>query len=358
VGLLLLAFLACSSRPAAPGPDARQDRAGPTETRLAGPEAGDAGSPESLRDGQRGSEARRYETAWEAVGLDLADQTPRAPSDLTEPDLHDGALPEELPLEAGSKESTEEMAQEDSLPAGDVVPDDGVSADGALPDQFVDAVAPPPSPELVARYDFEFPDEPLVQDTSLYGHHGTPSPGVVRGVTGKYGMGVRFDGALSTISMGQTPELDITGPITIEAWVYLDTPVGYNRMLVRKTLQYQLSISVIPEPNLVEFYSQPLGFIRSDAPVDFGRWVYLAVTHDGAKATFYVDGILESVKDFPGVLPSKSTSLHLGGDGLNQTSPDGGMDGVRIWNVLRTPQEICEDGGGAFAAGPPPECIL
>ena len=75
--------------------------------------------------------------------------------------------------------------------------------------------------------------------------------------------------------------LDLQAPITIEAWVYLDTPVMSNRMLVRKTLQYQLSISVVPEPDLVEFYSQPLGFARSDMQIDFDRWVHVAVTFDG-----------------------------------------------------------------------------
>jgi len=213
-----------------------------------------------------------------------------------------------------------------------------------------------PSPDLVAWYGFEDSTNPQVVDLSSYGHHGTPSTGVQRGVTGRFCKGVRFDGSLSHIDIPYSSDLDISGDITIEAWVFLDAPNQTNRMLVRKYLQYQMSVSVVPEPNLLEFYSQPLGFARTTQQVQFGKWIHAAVSHDGTTARLYIDGQLKDAVPFAGSLPSNTNSLKLGGDGFNQVAPDGGMDEVKIWRVLRSEQQICEDGNGTYSAGGTPKC--
>src|SRR5262245_61393603 len=122
------------------------------------------------------------------------------------------------------------------------------------------ADAGPPPPELVAWYRFEDAAQPKVLDSSIYGNHATPSAGVQRGAPGRFGAGVKFDGNKSQIVAPYSASLDITGPITIEAWAYFETPIASNRMLVRKYLQYQMSVSIVPVPYLLDFYSQPLGF--------------------------------------------------------------------------------------------------
>ena len=217
--------------------------------------------------------------------------------------------------------------------------------------------SPPPPPELVAWYRFE-DSAGAVIDSSMYANHGLASATVQRGVAGKIGDGVRFDGNLSNIDIPVSSSLDITTNITIEAWIYLDAPAGYNRMLVRKALQYQMSISVIPQPNLLEFYSQPLMFARTTQPVEFAHWDHVAVTHDGLTARLYIDGELRNEVPHAGTFPSNSSPLKLGGDGFNQNAPDGGMDEVKIWNVVRSEQEICQDGGGTYDANAMPRCTI
>jgi hypothetical protein len=204
------------------------------------------------------------------------------------------------------------------------------------------------SPDLVAWYRFDDPLSSQITDSSMYGHHGSASAGVQIGVPGRFCGGVRFDGNLSNVDVPYSAELDITGDITIEAWVFLDAPVSYNRMLVRKVLQYQMSVSVVPQPNLLEFYSQPLGFARASNPVPFGKWIHAAVSHDGTTARLYLDGELVDAVPLAGSLPSNNASLKLGGDGFNQVAPDGGMDEVKIWRVVRSEQQICEDGFGSY----------
>jgi len=209
---------------------------------------------------------------------------------------------------------------------------------------------------LVAWYRFEDGPTTTISDSSMYGNHGTASAGVTLDVPGPNCKSVRFDGQTSNIDIPFSASLDITGDITLEAWVFLDTPQSYNRMLVRKALQYQMSISVAPQPNLLEFYTQPLGFARTSDPVEFGHWIHVATSHDGSMARLYLNGELASAVSLAGSLPSNTSSLKLGGDGFNQSAPDGGMDEVKIWNVVRTEQEICEDGGGTYDAASDPKC--
>jgi hypothetical protein len=127
-------------------------------------------------------------------------------------------------------------------------------------------------------------------------------------------------------------------------------------MLVRKYLQYQMSVSVVPQPNLLEFYSQPLGFARATSPVQFGKWIHTAVSHDGTSARLYLDGDLVDTIPHAGTLPSNNSSLKLGGDGFNQVAPDGGMDDVMIWKVLRSDQQVCEDSDGTYNPSSTPTC--
>ena len=190
----------------------------------------------------------------------------------------------------------------------------------------------------------------------MYGNHGTASAGVTLDIPGRHCQSVRFDGQTSNIDIPSSASLNITGDITLEAWVFLDTPQSYNRMLVRKVLQYQMSISVLPQPNLLEFYTQPLGFARTSIPVLFGHWVHVATSHDGSVARLYLNGELADEVSLPGSLPSNNASLKLGGDGFNQNAPNGGMDEVKIWNVVRTEPEICEDGGGVYNSALDPKC--
>lgn len=277
------------------------------------------------------------------------------PPDFDVKDAEDG--PDEVIEEVGVPEPNDGGTQEEPSTDADTpeVSEDTTVDLNVTPDT---QTPQPPPDDLVAWYRFESPADPLVQDSSLYGHHGTASAEVQRGIKGRYGFGVRFDGAKSNIEIAATPNLDINGPITIEAWVYLDSPKNYNRMLVRKYLQYQLSISVVPEPNRVEFYSQPLGFARSDKAVDFAKWVYVATTHDGDAVRFYINGELDSGHELTGALPSNTNNLNLGGDGLNNNAPDGGMDEVRIWRIVRSEQEICEDGFGSYDPALTPKCTF
>jgi hypothetical protein len=224
---------------------------------------------------------------------------------------------------------------------------------GDLPPEII----VPPPPELVAWYRFEDPDAAQIQDSSIYGNHGEPAPELIRGVAGRVGLCVRFDGVDANVVVPHSESLDLVDALTLEAWVYLDTPDNWNKMLVRKYLQYQMSVSVVPLPGLLEFYSQPLGFARNDDPVDFGRWVHAAVSWDGGIARLYLDGVLAKAVPMEGAVLSKGTVLYLGSDGLNGSSPFGGIDEVKIWSVVRSEQEICEDGTGAWVPDADPPCV-
>ena len=89
-------------------------------------------------------------------------------------------------------------------------------------------------------------------------------------------------------------------------------------------------------------YYEPTTF-----PAD--QWVHLAGTYDGSQMIFYIDGVSVGTTTVSGTIDS-ATDLEIGAwDVLEQTMYTGALDEVKVWDVARSNQEVCEDGGGTWS---------
>ncbi|HVT61494.1 MAG TPA: LamG domain-containing protein [Thermoanaerobaculia bacterium] len=146
------------------------------------------------------------------------------------------------------------------------------------------------------------------------------------------------NGVLSVLN---SPALNPTTAITVEAWVSLETPFAtgqHCRSLVGKnyTTSYWLGVC----GSTVRFYSRGGSSFKDAGTVPNGQWTHIAVTSDGSTQSHYING--ELIQSFPVTGPPTASTnpLEIGGDFSWVYSPKGGMTEVRLWNVARTVQQI------------------
>ena len=152
-----------------------------------------------------------------------------------------------------------------------------------------------------------------------------------------------FDGTNDTVEVPDSNSLDITGGITVSAWVYRRTGSGYRVIVAKRVgsgvptaVNYQLNLHTTA--GALEWYN--LSEYISSYIVPTNAWTHVAgtVTAGGA-LNLWANGV--SVYSATGVARVANTAtLRIG------TRPDGGeafngqMDDVAIWNRSLTAPEM------------------
>lgn len=136
--------------------------------------------------------------------------------------------------------------------------------------------------------------------------------------------------------------LNPTSAITLEAWVFLSDPGTGCYSLVGKNYLEAFWLGVC---GTVRFYARGGASSRdSVADVPAGRWVHLAVTHDGTVQKFYIDGELSGEFNLgPGPLGTSTAPLRIGSDVSWPNNPKGAIHEVRLWSIARTQAAIQGD---------------
>ena len=165
---------------------------------------------------------------------------------------------------------------------------------------------------------------------------------------GKRGKSLNLDGTGYAL-VPDSPSLDLTNALTIEAWVYARTisfshPIA-NKMGSSSTVAYRFM-----------FVSTDLGGdISQDGTISpispsieatpyLNSWIHAALAWDGSNAKLYINGEeRDSITD-SGPIPDSSGSLGLGtnGDALSNFL-DGMIDDVVIYNRALSQNEIQQD---------------
>lgn len=155
--------------------------------------------------------------------------------------------------------------------------------------------------------------------------------------TGKVGIGLVVD-ANSSVSVPDNGSMSPPS-ITIEAWVQpTQLPTGGDRMGI---LDNNNSYGFFIYANRLEC----AGIATAAPVVPVGVWTHVACTHDGANGRIYVDGSVAAMTAVGGPLGVGDTS----GSVIGGNSPGGGaasalvgmVDQMRVWDVARTPAQIC-----------------
>ncbi len=165
--------------------------------------------------------------------------------------------------------------------------------------------------------------------------------------SGKFGNALGFDGVNDYLDAGNASSLDITGNLTIEAWVKperletahivkkasRDSTDGYELSLSESTGKAYFRVNQNTSHNTYKLFS------KSSYPLDGNTWVHLVGVYNRAQVQIYFNGNLENNRSGPAKIISNTDNLKIGGPDLSRYF-NGTIDEVRIWNRALSPEEI------------------
>ncbi len=169
------------------------------------------------------------------------------------------------------------------------------------------------------------------------------------------GMALKLDGSNDCMTVGICPPLQISGDVTVEAWVYVNAYPTYTFPFAEIVQQagrdnyeennelYTLAIS---GDGLVDcFHENGEGVnntLFSKNPVGMGKWTHLANVRDAAAQTYqiYINGVLDTTGTYKNNPTGGSNTSFFVGSNFDGLDFDGMIDEVRIWNRVRSQKQI------------------
>ncbi|MEK6933565.1 MAG: LamG-like jellyroll fold domain-containing protein, partial [Nanoarchaeota archaeon] len=187
-------------------------------------------------------------------------------------------------------------------------------------------------------------NQTFVRDNSRYGNNGTMVNGADYNLTNvKYGKAAEFNGVDDALIITDTTnsQLDFTGNMTMEAWVYRrGTPSSQARVVGKGDL-YLLYTGT---DNIMRCYSSGLNTtqILAITALPQNIWTHVACTFATGLRSLYIDGKLVSSDTPTGVFTVNNENLAIG----NYIVPGAGyrfngtIDEIKIWNRTLSADEI------------------
>jgi hypothetical protein len=199
-------------------------------------------------------------------------------------------------------------------------------------------------------------------------NHGTAQNGL-GWVAGQVGAGAfGFDGADDYVAVPNDPSIDITGDLTIDAWIRV-AALGDQRVIVSKRSWDNQNANIIwfVDTNGTLVFSSrsgggPFSNAISTSVVPLDTWTFVAVTLSGSTLTFHVNGVAEAPQAFGGVRPSNTGRLTIG---IVEIDPgvwppnglvapmNGALDEVEIFGRALSEAELA----AIYAAGTAGKCL-
>ncbi len=161
---------------------------------------------------------------------------------------------------------------------------------------------------------------------------------------------LQFDGVDDYVGCGNLAALQITGTITVEAWIKRQNVNNATQAVVSKYDHsgshggYELGISDLNKPYFAvgPNWNDWSGTVTGDV-INANQWYHVAGTYDGAYVRLYVDGVLKNTFAYTAGIVDSGYELRLG----HRIGPffpfTGQLDEVRIWNIVRTETEIANN---------------
>jgi hypothetical protein len=185
------------------------------------------------------------------------------------------------------------------------------------------------------------------------------NPGVVRGAPSRTGVGwrptggrlggaIQLNGIDQYIDCGNPACLQITGPITVAAWIKADvfdkswqaivTKGDTSWRLQRNTNTLTLEFACT---NLDTFGVSAYGSLYGLQPVTVGEWHHATGVYDGGRMFLYLDGVLDASQPAQGSIYDNSFSVWIGNNAeIGGRCWSGMIDDVRVYDQALSAQDI------------------
>jgi hypothetical protein len=217
------------------------------------------------------------------------------------------------------------------------------------------------SGSLGAAYGFEEGGGNIVNDSSGNGNTGVIMGGAIW-TTGRFGGALSFDGTSAGITVDDSPSLDLTAAMTLEAWVYPGSIAQWDPVLRKGVLPADDYILFASTGDTMTPAVYCAGFddnVYAPSAIPADAWTYLAATYDGTNAIIYTNGVLAVSVPNDTPINTSTNSLTIG-----SATPAyflGTIDELRIYNVALTAAQIQVDMNTPVVpvvTNPPPPAVL
>jgi hypothetical protein len=207
-----------------------------------------------------------------------------------------------------------------------------------------------PGAEPVAYWNFEERSGTSTTDKSGNNNTGTLTNGPTW-TAGKIGSGLNLSPSNSYVSVADATALNITGDLTVEAWVKPNVIDSTSRVFLEKgdgasaaNRQYALRLN---SSNRWEFFLYT-GSTTNSTPDNTttpstSRWDHVVGVRSGNTIYIYVNGVLRNSTTVSGSTNSSSSILAIGKAGAALGYFGGQVDEVKIFNYARTASQIAYD---------------
>lgn len=205
---------------------------------------------------------------------------------------------------------------------------------------FVSSCTPNLTNGLIAHYPFTGNANDL---------SGNNLNGVVNGAilsTDRFGnanSAYEYDGINDYIQVNDNALLDITGNITISAWILpytLNSSRIVDKTTVNSTDAYMTDIGGLNTQKRIRFICAGNQPVSSDF-ISANNWYHIVVTYDGSNAKFYNNGLLINTIPQTGSSVSNNNPLRFGANSLlNADWFHGKIDDISIYNRALTACDV------------------
>ena len=207
-------------------------------------------------------------------------------------------------------------------------------------------------PGLAAAYAFNEGSGTTAADASGHGLIGTLTNGGTWNA-GRYGSAVQLDGTNDFVNLGNPIALQITGSMTVSAWVFATAFPFDDAAVVSKRngteIGYQLDTTIDAGPRTIGFKltgaSGGAMFRYGATGLQINTWYHIAGVYDAATGTInvYLNGQLDNGSFFGATASSQQNSpsnVNIGQRASGNFSFNGRIDDVRIYSRALTQTEI------------------
>ncbi len=203
--------------------------------------------------------------------------------------------------------------------------------------------------DLVAAFAFNEGVGATAADASGRNHTGVISG--ARWTTGRFGGALLFDGVNDMATVLDSPVLDLTTAMTIEAWVYPtsnkdDGDDGWGAVVLKDggTDPVYALYGVGRNGRPTATIATPTEMdVRAGSDPPLNAWSHIAVTFDGATLRLYVNGVQVATRARSASIRTSANPLRIGGASIGSEYFPGRIDEVRIYRRALTATEIRAD---------------